>query len=471
MHDINKLRGILASNGQDHVLRFWDVLPAGDRDRLIADLDEINWDRFGVWKDFVTSGVACAIPDDLEPAPYYPFVPTSPALEERFELAEKTGTALLQSGAVAAFTVAGGQGTRLGFDAPKGMFPVTPVQAKSLFQLFAEGLARNSEIYDRSIPWYIMTSPDNDAQTRAYFAEQQFFGLTPDDVMFFPQGRMPAFHPDGRLILAEKGRLALSPDGHGGSLRALSRSGALDDMRRRNVTHLSYFQVDNPLVSVIDPLFIGLHHLDGAELSSRCIAKTGPFEKMGVFCQSGGQMQIIEYSDLPEARAVEVDAAGNLRFISGSPAIHIFQRAFIERLNQGHFQLPLHRALKKVPYVDDDGRRVDPAEPNGVKLETFVFDALTLTTKAMLLEALREREFAPVKNASGVDSADSARRMMQEEHARWLALRGIIAPRHPDGTLNCEIELSPRRFAGESEFMSGEIETVAITAGQRVYLS
>src|SRR5207248_7489660 len=197
------------------------------------------------------------LPQHVEPVKPYP---REPGAEHRqlYRDAELRGHRLLKEGKVAAFLVAGGQGTRLGYDGPKGEYSVTPIKKKPLFQVFAEQLLAHSRRAGQTIPWYIMTSNINDAPTRAFFEKHNYFGYPREDVFFFQQGMMPAFDFDGKMLLAEKGSLALSPDGHGGSLRALDRSGALADMRHRGVKHLSYFQVDNPLVHTIDPLFLGL---------------------------------------------------------------------------------------------------------------------------------------------------------------------------------------------------------------------
>ena len=227
---------------------------------------------------------------------------------------------------MAAFLVAGGQGTRLGYDGPKGEYPVTPIKNKPLFQVFAEQLRAYSRDFGKTVPWYVMTSDVNDAPTRAFFKKHDYFGYNPADVFFFQQGMMPAFAMDGRLLLGEKDSLALSPDGHGGSLRALDRSGALADMRSRGVEHLSYFQVDNPLVHCIDPLFLGLHDLTGSEMSSKTIPKAGPLEKVGNFVIGDGVVQVIEYSDLPEELAKQTNPDGTLRFNAGSIAIHALRR-------------------------------------------------------------------------------------------------------------------------------------------------
>ena len=439
---------------------------------LNATIEEIDWEHFQAWlDDYVLTKPQAGCPPDLAPAPFYPANPATAEQEALYRQASEVGAELLRQGRVAAFTVAGGQGTRLGFDHPKGTYPISPVRDASLFQWFAESLLRHGEIHGCSIPWYIMTSEANDRETRDFFAAHDFFGMTADQVVLFPQGMMPSFSFDGKLLMTAKDRLARSPDGHGGSLKALHRSGALDDMRRRGVEHISYFQVDNPLVSVVDPLFLGLHAIDASQMSSRCLPKNDPFERIGAFCTSADKLLVIEYSDLPDELATQTDAEGNLRFLAGSPAIHILRRDFVEQLNRAGFQLPFHRAEKKIACLDADGRPYEPTEANGVKLETFVFDALPLAETTLILEAIREREFAPTKNPTGIDSVQSCRELLQEEFARWLHHRGVDLPRTPEGKLDCRIEVSPRRYVTESDFQNADLGVYSFDPGTKVLIA
>jgi UDP-N-acetylglucosamine/UDP-N-acetylgalactosamine diphosphorylase len=224
---------------------------------------------------------------------------------------------LLQAGKVAAFVVAGGQGTRLGHPGPKGCLEATPVTKKPLFQVFAEQILAAGRRAGTPVPWYVMTSPANDVATKAFFRQHDYFGLAEGDVFFLTQGTMPAIGLDGKLILSAPGSLALSPDGHGGSLKALRNSGALADMARRGVELISYFQVDNPLVRCVDPLMLGLHAVEGAEMSAKCLPKREPLEKLGNFCVVDGKVTVIEYSDLPDELAHATCWAVSLS--SGSP--------------------------------------------------------------------------------------------------------------------------------------------------------
>ena len=323
------------------------------------------------------------------------------------------------------------------------------------------------------IPWYIMTSEMNDKATRTFFEQHSYFGLDRKNIMFFKQGTMPAISYEGKVLLDKKFSIALAPNGHGGSLLALRNSGALKDMKTRGVKYISYFQVDNPLVSVVNPLLIGLHVLESSDMSSIMLSKTGPFEKLGNFCVSNGKLMIIEYSDMPKELSEEVDESGKLCFIAGSPAIHVISCDFIESLTtDGNISLPWHRADKKVVYIDKNGRKLDPNEVNAVKLETFIFDALTLANKTIILEAVREEEFAPTKNKTGVDSVESCRCMLIERDAKRLErIVGIKLPRKANGELNCTVELSPLRYLDEEDVEANvnELSLNTPKAGEKVY--
>jgi UDP-N-acetylglucosamine/UDP-N-acetylgalactosamine diphosphorylase len=295
-----------------------------------------------------------------------------------------------------------------------------------------------------------MTSEANDAETRAYFRQHGCFGLPPDDVFFFCQGTMPAVGLDGKLLLAEKGRLATSPNGHGGTLQALRETGALDDLRRRGIEAVSYFQVDNPLVKAVDPAFLG-HHLEaGSEFSSKSLPKRDAEEGLGVFCYVDGELRVVEYSDLPAEQKYATREDGSLRFAAGSIAIHAMSVDFVERLTARGASLPYHRALKAVPCLDARGRRVEPAEPNGVKFEMFLFDALAFARHPVVMMVERGEEFAPIKRPTGEDSPESARRAQVNLFGRWLEAAGVAVPRDAEGNACGLVEISPL-FALDAE--------------------
>ncbi|NLG44243.1 MAG: UDPGP type 1 family protein [Phycisphaerae bacterium] len=443
---LDHYRQTLVGYHQEHLLAFWPRLDDRQREQLLEDLAQIDFDECSRLIDhLVRQKPVLPLPRSTEPPQVLPSVPRQGSQIEQYEAATALGIHAIRSGQVAAFTVAGGQGTRLGFDGPKGAFQITPVRKASLFQWFAESLRGVQRRYGACPRWYIMTSPSNDAQTRDFFQKHAYFGLRPDNVVFFTQGQMPAFRHDGRIALAEPHRVALSPDGHGGSLRALRRSGALDDMRAHGIQHISYFQVDNPLVKTIDPLFIGLHIQQNSEMSSKAVKKADDLERVGNFCLADGRLTVIEYSDLPDELAHARNPDGSRRFDAGSIAVHVLAREFVERLTAENaaIQLPWHRADKKVRIIDEDGRPVEPDQPNVVKLEMFIFDAIPLARNPLVLYTPREEEFSPVKNATGVDSAATARRDLVRRAARWLEQCGYRVPRDTHGEPDLPLEISP----------------------------
>ena len=439
--------------GQGHVFAHFDQLPADRQAGLLADAGEIDLAEIAELNRTLVQKSAAAGVDlsGLEPAPFEA-LPKNGGDAAAWAEAKRAGEAALRAGRVAAFVVAGGQGTRLGYDGPKGTYPVTPVLKKSLFGVFAEKLRAAGLRYGRPLHWFIMTSHINHAATEAFFRENGFFGLAETHVHFFRQGRMPAVGFDGKILLEDKDRIAMSPDGHGGSLRALHRSGALDLMQREGIDILSYFQVDNPLVRFIDPAFVGWHLLKRSEMSSKMVPKAYAGEKVGHFCTQRGRTVVIEYSDLPKAMQEETDATGRLRFIAGSIAIHLLDREFIRRMATGADALPFHRADKKIPCLDAAGAPVKPEKPNGVKFELFVFDALPFAKNPVVIETDRADDFSPVKNAEGLDSPKACAEDQLRQFTRWARAQGAGVPADATGLPPFAFEVSPLFGYDEDSF-------------------
>jgi UDP-N-acetylglucosamine/UDP-N-acetylgalactosamine diphosphorylase len=475
MNDEQLIQSFRAAN-QGQVFAFWDKLNATERAQLAAQAAEIDLaeverlNRTLVLKSAGAAGVNLA---GLAPAPVT-MLPANGGDPAAWASARAQGEAALTAGRVAAFTVAGGQGTRLGYDGPKGTFAVTPVKQKPLFQVFAEKISAAGTRYGKPLHWFIMTSHANHAQTEAFFAENKYFGLDHGRVHFFRQGRMPAVGFDGKILLETKDSLALSPDGHGGSLRALHRSGALDLMKAENVDTLSYFQVDNPLVRCIDAAFIGFHLNAKSEMSSKMVPKAYPEEKVGHFCLQDGKIVVVEYSDMPVAMQRETLANGALRYSAGSIAIHLIDREFARRMAGGHSaelgvkgselggsshltpnpepvtgagapapSLPFHRADKKIATVDAQGQPVKPEKANGVKFEMFVFDAIPYARNSIVIETARADDFSPVKNAEGVDSPKTSREDQLRQFARWFKGAKVLLATDTTGLPKDSIEVSP----------------------------
>ena len=248
---MQQMEQMLQENGQNHLLGFWEDLEPEQRHVLLAQLKRLDWPKIAEWvADYVKKAPSVDMPHELEPPEFYAAEPADVPQQEKYAKALELGKKLISTGKTAAFVVAGGQGTRLGFPGPKGDLPISPVKNKTLFRIFAETIAAVSEKYNTACPWYVMTSPLNHDDTTEIFRKNDYFGLGPDNILIFQQGTLPNFGFDGKILLGEKGKIASSPDGHGGSLKALYESGAVDDMNKRGIEYISYWQVDNPLINI-----------------------------------------------------------------------------------------------------------------------------------------------------------------------------------------------------------------------------
>ncbi|MCS7168389.1 MAG: UDPGP type 1 family protein [Gemmatales bacterium] len=434
----------LAPFGQTHVLRWWHELNTDQRVELAAQIEALDLDTLQrllqepieAQRTTLDWNQVCC-PRVLRPAS---------TLEEwqRQRRAFAVGEDALRSGRVALCLVAGGQGSRLGHDGPKGTFPIGPITQRSLFQLHAQKILALSRRYQVPLRWYIMTSPDNDAATREFFIQHNYFGLSADQVKFFVQGTMPAVDKDtGKLLMRTKWQLALCPDGHGGFLTALRTEGILDELQQLGVQWLFYFQVDNPLVKVGDPLFLGQHITSGAEISLKVVRRRHAYEPLGqVVCYQGSHY-LVEYTEIPPEWQERRDSSGNFLLNAGNIAVHIFDLAFLQRATEHVRALPYHRAIKKVPFIDSDGEYRDPYEANALKWERFVFDVLPWAQRVLVVEIERAEEFEPLKNASGEHSPETVRAALCELYARWLEQAGLRVPRDSSGRVTVAIEISP----------------------------
>lgn len=437
------------------LLRFADSLSVDQQRHLAHQIAAIDFDELD--KLYVQSKepVLALDPASIEPA-HVVEVPRTRADEEAASEASQRGLDEIKAGRVAAVLVAGGQGSRLGFEHPKGMFPVGPVRGTSLFQIFAETLCRWSANTGIAIPWLIMTSPTNRDETIAFFESNNYFGFPKSEVRFFVQGTMPAVDREtGKVLLAGKGELFTSPNGHGGTLLALRDSGLLGELAARGIETLYYFQVDNPFAKILDPEFLGHHLLQNAEMSVKVVRKRHAAERVGLVVQHEGKASIVEYSDLPTELGEQTNADGSLRYWPGNTAIHVFDRRFIERITSKELHLPFHFANKAVPYVDASGTPVQPEKPNAVKFEMFIFDAMPLASRVAVVETLREEEFMPVKNATGDDSPATAQAAMIRRAGQWLRRAEIAFPIDANDMPQIEVEISPLLGLTGTEFAAG----------------
>lgn len=432
---------------QTHLLRFHKLLSDTQLANLLRQIEELDVDSIRKMQEMLQSKLEKISFPDIEPAPVVEL-----SERERSEM-RNIGEMLLKEGKVGIILVAGGQGTRLGFDGPKGCFEIGPVSKRSLYEIHARKVLSLQKRYFNNIPLYIMTSKENDLATRRFFVAHNYFDLSPEIVMFFKQGMFPAMFPDGRIIMDRPDHIFFSPDGHGGVLKAMQVNGILADMRKRGLSTIFYFQVDNPLVEIADSVFLGVHKSSGANMSLKVCAKRDPDESLGVVVSRKGRNMVVEYSELTkEQKHARDEKTGKLKFLYGSVAIHVFSLDFLEQM--ASTQLPLHIAHKKIPWCDDTGRTIVPDKPNGYKFEKFIFDVLPFAERSVNLVFAREEEFSPVKNAEGNDSPATVRRDMNLKYTRWLEQAGVKVPRDENNLPRVNIEIDPCFAASAEELLS-----------------
>ncbi|MDB5347554.1 MAG: UDP-N-acetylglucosamine diphosphorylase [Schlesneria sp.] len=418
---------------QGEVLRFWERLSADDRGHLAHQLAQLDWDFVeGHATEHAPADTQLSVDSHVTAPSHSIRWPESPAERHSWSEAAEEGRDFLQSGRIAVVVVAGGVATRLGTSYPKGMFPIGPISGRSLFHLLAEQVLALSQRYQIEIPYLIMTSEATHVATEQWFEQQHWFGLDPKNVSLFQQGTVPAFDSTtGKLLMSSESSLALNPDGHGGLPFAMSRAGLFKELQDRGIETLFYHQVDNPLVHVCDPAFIGLHLRHAAEVSVKFVGKQTPDERVGLLVEIDGRTRMIEYSDLPESLGTLQDRDGKLQLRAGNTGIHLFQRTFLERIAAQPASLPWHTVHKKVAYLDAEGTLVHPESENALKYERFIFDSFSIAKSVLAVETLRETEFAPLKNAEGECSADIVKQAIIAATATRLRSAGVTVT---DGT-------------------------------------
>jgi UDP-N-acetylglucosamine/UDP-N-acetylgalactosamine diphosphorylase len=456
MIDIKKLYKKLAEkalhSGQSHIFNNWDALTTQQQENLLRQAESIDFEALvHLTEQDIHSHQNRIFKGQIEPVKPTPIPGTAEEKQRAKKMAE-IGERTLRAGKVCALLVAGGQGSRLGFEGPKGFFQISPVMNKSLFQLHCEKILALTKKYRTRIPFYIMTSEANHEETKQYFHNHSYFGLPKSEVFFFQQGMLPALDESGKLILDAPGHLFMNPNGHGGVFEALSRSNALNDMQQRGIEQIFYFQIDNVLIKICDPVFLGYHIHAKAEMSSKVCAKRHAHEKVGVIGKIDGKLGVIEYSDLSEEDKTATGENGELLYNAGSLAIHVIDLTFIRQLEASDFDLPLHVAHKKIPSLNRSGELITPDAPNGYKFEKFIFDALAFVKKSVVLEVDRSEEFSPVKNAEGEDSPFTAQHDLTRFFASWLKEAGFEIPEE-EHLSKIRLEISPLFALEKEEFL------------------
>ncbi len=410
--------------GLDYIFRNWGVLNREQRIRLTEQVAEIDFDRIRALHQ-ATDGPTSEVADLGKASAPGRLIPRDIRRDNpgEFATAREIGWQALREGRVAIILVAGGEGSRLGFPHPKGQFPIGPVSGKSLYQMLVEQALAMSRRSGKVIPYYVMTSDSTHEETMAFFRVHSFFGYDAANLHFFSQGKMPAVDQrTGNVIMSAHDRIAFAPDGHGGLLNAMRTARLFDDLRSRNIETIFYHQVDNPLVRVCDPAFLGFHQIHRAEVSTKVVSKEEPDEKVGLLVEMEDRHRIIEYSDLPADLAAQRDASGQLKLRCGNIAVHLFNVDFLERMAEQ--DLPFHRSSKSVAFVNDSGEVVQSTENNAFKFEKFIFDILPHAQRPVAMEVVREHEFVPLKNSHGDHSPDHVRQSLMRLHTRWMQQAG-----------------------------------------------
>jgi UDP-N-acetylglucosamine/UDP-N-acetylgalactosamine diphosphorylase len=376
--------------------------------------------------------------------------------KEASESAYKLGIEAIRCGEVAALVLAGGQGTRLGFSGPKGMYNIGLPSGRSLFQLLSERilklrkLASNDSDKLAELPFFIMTSPINHEETVDFFEKNDFFGLPKEDVRFFEQGMLPCLTEGGKIIMETSSKVAMAPDGNGGIYPSLHNSGMLGDMDQRGIKHLHVFSIDNALTKPADPVFIGHCISQHADCGNKVVWKAGAHEKVGVIAEKHGKSCVVEYSDITEEMAERIDSNGRLVFGAGNICNHYYTLDFLKDVVLPKLGNMYHIARKKIPYYDEGNRStVTPTTNNGIKLESFIFDVFPFAAQMAVLDVLREEEFAPVKNAPGSssDSPETARAYISKLAKKWVVNAGGILKGGSDESIS---EVAPlTSYGGE----------------------
>lgn len=404
--NLTQAKEILTQHSQEHILSFWNELDDKQKSELLSQIENIDFDLLDrLYSMALTSS-------DKKLQDISPIKAIKKGDIANVDYMTGVGENCIKEGKLAFVTMAGGQGTRLGFNGPKGAYILDTKLNKSLFELLCDTLKKARQKYLVTIPWYIMTSRENNKQTIEFFEKNNFFDYGRENVFFFVQKEMPMLLENGKCILETVGKIKEASDGHGGVFKALGASGAIDDMKRRGVKWVFIGGVDNCLLKMVDPLFIGLCEDKGYMLASKTITKRSPEEKVGVFCKNKGRPYVIEYSEISDDMANLRDENGELVYGQSHILCNMFNIELLDKMISS--PLPYHVAHKKSNYIDERGTECVPDKPNAYKFESFIFDAFSLAEDILLLETKREEEFAPVKNSDGEDSPETALKLLNE---------------------------------------------------------
>ena len=404
--ELAQARAILKANKQENLLRFIDKLDNNKKEKIIKQILNLDFTQLNKLYE-ETKSSAEIINKKIENIKYVDEYKLSDEAKEKYT---NIGEKVIKNNQYAVVTMAGGQGTRLEHNGPKGTFKVdVDPEPKYLFQILAENLQRANKKYNVILPWYIMTSTENNEETVNFFEKHEYFGYPKENVMFFTQGNLPILLENGDLIVDKDYTIKEAADGNGCIYSAMAKAGVLENMKKKNVKWIFIGAVDNILLNMVDPILLGLTIDEKNEAASKSVAKASPKEKVGAFCKINGVPSVIEYTELPQKMAEEVDKEGELLFGEAHIMCNLFSIEALEKVSK--VQLPYHVAHKKSNYMNENEELVKVTEPNAYKFEAFIFDAFNFFDDISILRGKREMDFAPIKNKVGNDSPDTAKEL------------------------------------------------------------
>ena len=407
--EIEDIKKKLKKYSQEHLLNNFENLSEEKQKRLLDQIENIDFDLIKSLYD-TTQNITTEIQDaEIKPIEFL----DKEKLYDDYKKYKEIGEKAIRTKKLAAVTMAGGQGTRLGHDGPKGTYDIGLESHKSLFELLSDGLKEQGKKYGVIIPWFIMTSRENNDATVDFFAKHRYFGYEKDkNIFFFKQGELPMIDTEGKILIGEDGLIKEAANGHGGIYEALVKNGMTKKMRELGVEWVFIGGVDNCLVKMVDPVLMGIAIDKNVTAAGKSVVKANPQEKVGVFCKRNGRPSVVEYTEIPKEMSEATDENGNLIYGESHILCNLFNIDAIERM--GSKPLPYHIAFKKATYIDKDGNKVVPDGPNAYKFEAFLFDAFGELDDMAILRVKREEEFAPVKNATGTDSPETARELYRK---------------------------------------------------------
>lgn len=406
MNKIEEARRILEENGQGHI--------KVENEELADQILHIDFERLKTLDEEITHPCCTCNIEDISPVKAI-----NPDKKDKKEIEEyiKLGEDVIKSGHFAIGIMAGGQGTRLGHNGPKGTFKLElNGETKSLFEIIVDKLKNAYEKYNVYLNCYIMTSPENNKETVAFFEKNNYFNYPKEYIKFFMQEDLPLLNKKGKLILGEDGLIKLASEGNGGIFYSMSKKGIIDDMKSKNIKWIFIGSVDNLLVKYVDTLLLGLAIKQNVNIATRTVIKNSPNERVGVLCKKNGKVKVIEYTEVPKEMMVATDEAGEFLYGESHIMCNLFSLEAIEKASTK--ELKYHVAVKKIKYIDENGKLVNPTEPNCYKFEKFVFDSFGLFDEIAILRGKREEDFAPIKNAEGQDSPETAKKLYENYMAK-----------------------------------------------------